>query len=254
MCANAYTDIRERITEHPKWWDRHGVPRYHSPIPENCSDVYADRVAFLKIECQNCGEAFVVEFASSRMSRMRQEQSWAEMTTQAFPEYDPTQLEYGDPPRHGVDRCAAGDTMTSVPRVLLAAWKKDRFEPEQATEPDDPVRVGEPGWLEATGLATEPCVEQVETRGDATSHISDSSQHETTNLPAHSTLDLMRVVKRSGDEKAAEQLRAWIRRDGLLVELLDHFDRYSNGLGDYNGSPFQRRVFEAIGTREQRHE
>ena len=121
---DAYQDIRERIAEPPKWFDRHGVPRWHDPIPRNCSHVYADLVAFVQIECQQCGHEFLVEFATSYIDRL----VWADRYKARLGEdpkpYDPTTLHYGDPPAGWC--CAAGDTMNSVPRLLVAAWERDR--------------------------------------------------------------------------------------------------------------------------------
>lgn len=131
---DAYADILERITEPPKWWDRHGVPRFHEPIPQNCSHVYADHVAFVEIECQSCGEAFIVEFATSMLDRIVHADRYKAHVGKDPAPYDPTKLEYGDPPRHGGDHCAAGDTMTSVPVRVVAAWERDRFEWEQTHE------------------------------------------------------------------------------------------------------------------------
>lgn len=125
---DAYADIRERITDTPKWWDRNGVPRYHAAVPQNCSHIYADRVAFMLIECQQCREEFLVEFASSYMDRLIHADRFKAHTGEDPAPYDPTQFEYGDPPRHGGDHCMAGDTMSSVPRILVAAWEKDRFD------------------------------------------------------------------------------------------------------------------------------
>lgn len=125
---DAYDDIRDRIAETPQWWDRHGVPRYHAPIPQNCSHVYADQVAFVEIECQHCGEAFVVEFASSMLDRIIHADRYKAHVGKEPEPYDPTKLHYGDPPRHSSDRCMGGDTMNSVPRRVVTAWEKERFD------------------------------------------------------------------------------------------------------------------------------
>lgn len=122
---DSYADIRERIPEPPKWWDRHGCPRYSDPVPKNCSHVYADRLAFMRIACQACGTEFLVEFASSRMDRILWARTAGKDPLEEQP-WEPETLHYGDPPSTGC--CAAGDTMNSCPRELVAAYEKERFD------------------------------------------------------------------------------------------------------------------------------
>lgn len=127
-----YADIRERIAEDPQWWDRHGCPRYCTPEPGNHSHVYADKLAFMRIACQQCGHEFVVEFATSRMEEF--------LHQDRYPEYrgwDPLTLHYGDPPN--IECCSAGNTMNSCPRELIGAWERERFDWVQ-THANVPVR------------------------------------------------------------------------------------------------------------------
>lgn len=127
-----YKDIRERIEEPPTWFDRHGVPRYCPAIPGNHSHVYADRLAFVRIECQACGHSFLVEFADSTMDRIIWNDRYKAHVGEEPPKYDPTKLHYGDPPNIGC--CAAGATMNSVPRVLVSAYEKEHLEWKQTHE------------------------------------------------------------------------------------------------------------------------
>lgn len=126
-----YDDILSRIPEPPTWWDRHGCPRYNEPIPENCSHVYADRLTFMRIECQGCGQEFIVEFASSRMNRLNREGT-------EILEVDPTLLQYGDPPNIGC--CSAGATMSSYPREIIAHYERGKMGKWNKTHENVPVK------------------------------------------------------------------------------------------------------------------
>lgn len=133
---DSYDDILSRIEEPPKWWDRFGCPRWRDFDPDNSSNIYADRVVLMRIACQGCDHEFLVEFAESRGQRMimnhRREKDGYEPI-----EYDPTQLEYGDPPDIGC--CAAGPTMSSCPREIVGAWERENFEWKQ-THKNVPIR------------------------------------------------------------------------------------------------------------------
>ena len=107
-----YNDIRSRIPEEPKWWDQNGCPRYNDPIPSNCSDIYAEYVAFMEIACQTCDHRFIVEASLSMMRRTVYKIEW-----------NPLDLHYGNPPNIGC--CPGGATMTSTRKMLISAWKRD---------------------------------------------------------------------------------------------------------------------------------
>lgn len=127
-----YQDIRSRITEQPKWFDRHGVPRYCEPTPDECSNIYADVVVFYRIRCQECGAKFIVEDVEGLTDRV------------LHPEGTPLlecvrlrALHYGDPPRHNQSGCAAGGTMSCEDERVIAVWQKDQdFEWKRLAEFD----------------------------------------------------------------------------------------------------------------------
>jgi hypothetical protein len=101
-----YSDIRDKIKETPLWYDQNGVPRYAPFHPKYCPNIYADKVALLRIACQNCGVIFFVEMHSDVFGTFRH----------------PKNLHYGDPPAH---HCT-GDSMNSCPRAVVQMWTRDR--------------------------------------------------------------------------------------------------------------------------------
>jgi hypothetical protein len=113
-----YADIRRRIPEPPLWFDSDGVPRYDPFHPEMCPNIYADEVALFEIECQSCGERFLVEGHGDKMDYiLRNRKPLSERVADWC---------YGDPPRHGGVNCPAGDTMTSIPVRCVEFWRKSR--------------------------------------------------------------------------------------------------------------------------------
>lgn len=102
---NRYSDIKGRIDEEPTWYDQNGAPRYGPFLPELCPDIYSDKLALLRIACQQCGRQFSVEMHQG---------VWP---TRPF---HPKKLHYGDPPAHG----CVGDTMNCVDLEVLEAWHR----------------------------------------------------------------------------------------------------------------------------------
>lgn len=60
-----YNDILSRVSEDPKWFDEHAVPRYCEFSPDECADIYARQVCLLLAECQNCAREFHDHFESA---------------------------------------------------------------------------------------------------------------------------------------------------------------------------------------------
>ena len=100
-----YSDIKERITEDPTWWDENGTPRYGEFTHERCPDIYANTVVLMQIACQDCGKRFQVQMASGWDNPHR---------------LPPKKWHYGDPPRHG----CAGDTMNCEDVAVLEVWQR----------------------------------------------------------------------------------------------------------------------------------
>ena len=46
---NDYSDITERITKPPKWWDEHDVPRHAEFSPYRVANIYAEEVVLVEI-------------------------------------------------------------------------------------------------------------------------------------------------------------------------------------------------------------
>jgi hypothetical protein len=116
-----YEDITSRITDKPKWHDSNGTPRYNNFHPRDVPDIYAREAMLFRIECQSCGQAFdVADQWKPWIDDLKPMSVWVEETHS---------WNYGDPPRHCFEdnhNCVAGDTMTSIERVVLEFWKNDR--------------------------------------------------------------------------------------------------------------------------------
>lgn len=125
---NDYSDIRERITEEPKWWDENAVPRYCKFSPEDMADIYCDEAALVRIECQACHRSFDVAFSfgiSQRMQMMMRgvEAAKAEAASLAADIREGT-LHFGDPPNIGC--CPAGATMNCNDLEVLEYWTQGK--------------------------------------------------------------------------------------------------------------------------------
>jgi len=116
---NHYSDILDRINEDPQWFDANGVPRFCEAHPDNGSNIYAQKVAFYRIECQMCSHPFIVEFNTCSMDEVRFKMVYGQDKDYVW---DPENLHYGDPPNIGC--CPAGPTMNSCPRELIALWER----------------------------------------------------------------------------------------------------------------------------------
>lgn len=138
-----YSDIRDRVSEEPLWFDEHAVPRYVPFAPRETANIYADECCLVLIECQGCGVEFQVAFSQNRMDCYR-EARWGLLIGDKVSDPDEEALKeameeaklashaakgtlhYGDPPNIGC--CAAGATMNSVPRRVLEFWAQERGE------------------------------------------------------------------------------------------------------------------------------
>lgn len=136
-----YDDIRalaDKLSEKPRWWDTHGVPRYVDHHPEYAADIYAHEVALLRIGCQRCGTPQLVQVTWSNMNSIRAQihAEWAALSNGAKkPDVRRSSLaesirtgtlSYGDPPYHEVDGefCHAGCTMSSDDLAIVEYWHK----------------------------------------------------------------------------------------------------------------------------------
>jgi hypothetical protein len=107
---NDYSDITSRITEPPKWWDEHAVPRYCDFGPEKVANIYADEVALVEIACQNCGRRFQVAFVADLMRHLARGGSDKPYNRDNLAQaIRGGIIHYGDPPNTGC--CPAGPTM-----------------------------------------------------------------------------------------------------------------------------------------------
>jgi len=154
-----YEDLLE-IGGIPLWFDQNGTPRFSPFTPELTADIYANDLAFMEIACQNCHQKFKVLASPDRFQRDVVYPQKAESPNALLDGADCWNeigsFHYGDPPRHGNGdetvcptcgkeygtieeleahradlqheapvRCAAGDTMNSVPVRVLEFWHHD---------------------------------------------------------------------------------------------------------------------------------
>ena len=109
-----YSDITDLISESPRWFDEHAVPRFCEFQPNQCANVYADEVALVRIACQDCEHEFLVVLSWSKADQFLH-------NTEPLSKYAPN-LDYGDPPN--IACCAAGPTMSSITLETVEFWKR----------------------------------------------------------------------------------------------------------------------------------
>ena len=116
-----YKDILSRIKEVPLWYGTNGVPRFDRFNPKMCSNIYADEVLLLEIQCQDCHEKFHVEMYHSKPSNFQS----LEYRVINFRKYSWIPIHYGDPPRH---KNCCGETMNAESLRILEFWKREYSE------------------------------------------------------------------------------------------------------------------------------
>lgn len=104
-----YQDIRDLTDRKPDWYDDNGVPRYCEFSPRVVPNIYADRVALLRIACQDCGQQFDVSICVDSFG-------WGANVK-------PRNWHYGDPPRH--DCRGGGETMNCIDIAVLQSWRRN---------------------------------------------------------------------------------------------------------------------------------
>lgn len=134
-----YRDILSRISEPPRWFDEHAVPRFVTFAPNEVADIYCNEAVLAEIACQGCGRLFQVAFSLSPISRMV-----AKNNKPLSEEICGRTLHYGDPPN--VDCCAAGPTMNSEPKRVIEYWIREKF--EWIRKPEFEVDI-EPAWAKS---------------------------------------------------------------------------------------------------------
>jgi hypothetical protein len=121
----AYTDIIDRISDPPKWWDANGVPRYCDFHPRHAG-IYIDVALLVLITCQACGRSFHVGITCARR----------EGAEGLLKEAIEGTIGYGDPPR---GCCAMGATMTPDVEKVIEAWSRLNSEREWRRVPEAEV-------------------------------------------------------------------------------------------------------------------
>jgi hypothetical protein len=114
-----YEDIRSRITDPILWWDDNGVPRYCEFDPSRCG-IYDDVAALVEVQCQSCGRRFLVAVTYDRLTRQQLGDAYRRPARG-----DIGSFHYGDPPSHGREGCAAGDTMNVESVRVVQFWERE---------------------------------------------------------------------------------------------------------------------------------
>lgn len=120
-----YYDILELTEKEPLWHDEHGVPRFAPFAPELVSDIYAEEVALLDLQCQSCGRHMQCAVSWSQLSAIADRQD-PEKATLAR-RLRSGMADYGDPPcwHKGESQCS-GSTMTAIEYRVLQFWRRDK--------------------------------------------------------------------------------------------------------------------------------
>lgn len=111
-----YRDIVDRIAEPPLWWDENAVPRYCEFAPNQVANIYATEVVLMEIECQNCGQRFMVAMSSDPYQSMDCGATLSDAIKDGS-------LHYGDPPNIGC--CPAGPSMNCYDIRVVEYWHQD---------------------------------------------------------------------------------------------------------------------------------
>jgi hypothetical protein len=111
-----FKDILALTDRKPIWYDEKGVPRYSEFSPNDVNDPYANEVALLRIECQDCGQQFLAAIVYDRVDQNQ------------GPKHrlvGNTAVSYGDPPWHNYpsDCECTGNMMTSFTKEILEVWE-----------------------------------------------------------------------------------------------------------------------------------
>jgi len=112
-----YADIRAATNQEPLWYGANGVPRY-APYHPKMLGIYDQLSALFVVQCQGCGEFFLVGEGTPRLSLLRVALGESnQLTLHQFVQG----WSCGDPPRH--DCPGAGETMSATEIAVLQAWE-----------------------------------------------------------------------------------------------------------------------------------
>lgn len=107
-------DIIDKLGE-PLWWDdSQAIPRYCEFSPDECNNIYAQEVAFILVECQNCGHEFKISQAWEIFDNPI---SLSESIKEGYT------IGFSDPPN--IQCCPAGPSETSDKIKVLEFWQRN---------------------------------------------------------------------------------------------------------------------------------
>jgi len=140
-----YDDLRALTDKEPIWFDEQGVPRWCEFHPSKANNPYADEVALLEIECQECRRRYKVAVSWSLAFAMIENAGKAGAATfdqlkANRPSLHPHNLCWGDPPCW---ECSAGYCMSCFERRVLEFWQRGEGVREWKRLPECEIRLDE---------------------------------------------------------------------------------------------------------------
>jgi len=123
-----YEDILKLTDREPMWFDEEAVPRFCSFHPNKVSNIYADEVALVLIQCQNCHTEFKVALSDTHYSinKLMFEKALGRKLGTLAQSIRSHAVHYGDPPN--IECCAAGPTMNCDDIRILEYWRRSKFD------------------------------------------------------------------------------------------------------------------------------
>lgn len=113
-------DIINKLGE-PIWWDdEDAIPRYCEFSPHETNNIYADEVALILIECQNCGHKFKI---AETWDILKSDTPLSESLKKGYV------IGFADPPN--IRCCDVGPTETSIKIRVLEFWRRDKVDWER---------------------------------------------------------------------------------------------------------------------------
>ena len=132
--------------QEPQWWDQNGTPRFDEFAPDQ-QGVYDNFALLVEIECQSCAQRFLVAGGWTRYDLWANSHGSgpAENTLEDLAD----RFHYGDAPHHdyvskNYTGGCAGTTMNSIPRRIVEAWERKKFDWERREDLEGPI--DPPDW------------------------------------------------------------------------------------------------------------
>ena len=162
-----YDDVKSRINEPPKWYTSEGYPRYCDFSPRE-TGVYVKYALLVEIQCQACGEKFMVGEGYNRENWnaiMRGDKENVINDLEKIVKH----YHYGDPPSHSCS--GGGETMNCEDIRFVEVWEYQQETGEKELKDGSTITIitNIIGWVRRPDLE-KPCeywVDNLENNNDA---------------------------------------------------------------------------------------